>query len=836
MQSRTQEPEKERLMKIDMNNSVRVLFIFILMIRMATHDALCQRSLQGTLIDSVSRSPVAFANVTLKDGRTGTSTDIEGNYSLTIPPGYSGDIYLSHVSYQKRIVSLSYFKTHSVISLIPSSTLLQEVAVTVTKEENPAFRIIRQAVAHKRDHDPDNLKSYKYISYNKFLVTMSGSSLPYDSILARIKKKDSVKQAKARKTFTTFDSLLKTTHFFLSESVTEKQKINPDKEKEKLLALQVSGFKSPLFANVATDYQPFSFYKDNISLLGKDFINPVSKGTFSRYDFILSDTTFQGNDTIFIIKYQPKPNSFFNGLKGMLSISTDGFAIKNVIASSADSLAYTGIRIQQNYEKVNGHWFPDQLNTDMRFYKYLTYGRYPMLQHRSFLKEVKINSPLNRSAFGDVKVELTLPNVEENKLRLEKFRNFNLDQKESRTYTLVDSVMRKARWLDSFLEIMTTQAVPLGPFEFDLSKLTKINRYEKFRLGAGIYTSNRFSKWLRLGGYAGYGFHDQQWKYGSEARFNFNLNKDFFLRFAYAKEIIETGSLNVSHDGQLPSSESFRTWVSSRYDRIEFYKAEIGYRLLPDIHATAFVSRNEITPTYLYQFQFNNELLDKFLVAETGLTFRYVRDESYMSLRGKKVFIGQRFPVVTFSAVKATPLFDAMNFNYTRFDFTAKFLRKHRYGGKTRFFASAGWLEGLAPYGKLYNGRGAKLTGYLVEDYFQTMGLYEFSASKYVSIFLQHNFGNVLLNKKFSKPELVLYQNAGIGELENQQVHIGFALQSFDKGFVESGIGLNNIIRGNYSNVAFWGIGGAAFYRYGAYQFSKPDDNLSFRLNFSLSF
>ena len=794
------------------------------------------QSIRGIVIDSVGRQPIAFASVTLEDGRTGTSTDIEGTFNLAIPANYPGAIYLSHVSYQKRIVSLSYLKTHSIISLIPSSTLLQEVAVTATKEENPAFRIIRQAIAHKKDHDPDHLKSYEYISYNKFLVTMSGSRLPYDSILARIKKKDSVKQAKARKNFTTFDSLLKTTHFFLSESVTEKQKINPDKEKEKLLALQVSGFKSPLFTNVATDYQPFSFYKDNISLLGKNFINPVSKGTFSRYDFVLSDTAYQGNDTIFIIKYQPKPNSFFNGLKGMLSISTDGFAIKNVIASSADSLAYTGIRIQQNYEKTNGHWFPDQLNTDMRFYKYLTYGRYPMLQHRSFLKEIKINPPLNRSAFGDVKVELTLPKVEENKQVLEKFRNFNLDQKESRTYTLVDSVMRKARWLDSFLEIMAVQAVPLGPLEFDLSRLTKINRYEKFRLGAGLYTSNRFSKWLRLGGYAGYGFRDQQWKYGAEAKFNFNLNKDFFLRFAYAKEIIETGSLNISHDGQLPGSENFRTWVSSRYDRIEFYKAEIGYRLLPDIHATAFVSRSEITPTYVYQFQLGNDLLDKFLVAETGLTFRYVRDESYMSLRGKKVFIGQRFPVITFSAVKAVSLFDAMNFNYTRFDFTAKLLRKHRYGGKTRFFASAGWLEGLAPYGKLYNGRGASLTSYLVEDYFQTMGLYEFSASKYASVFLQHNFGNVLLNKKFSKPELVLYQNAGIGQLENQQAHIGFALQSFDKGFVESGIGMNNIIRGNYSNVAFWGIGGAAFYRYGAYQFSKPEDNLTFRMNFSLSF
>jgi len=44
-------------------------------------------------------------------------------------------------SYQKRIVSLSYFKTHSVISLIPSSTLLQEVAVLEVEGYELRFRL-----------------------------------------------------------------------------------------------------------------------------------------------------------------------------------------------------------------------------------------------------------------------------------------------------------------------------------------------------------------------------------------------------------------------------------------------------------------------------------------------------------------------------------------------------------------------------------------------------------------------------------------------------------------------------------------------------------------------
>ncbi|HCW07671.1 MAG TPA: hypothetical protein DGG95_09950 [Cytophagales bacterium] len=811
-------------------------FLFALIAFFSIEFSFAQNRIQGTVIDSISRQPIAFAYIVLNDNRTGTSTEVEGNFSLTIPQGYTGSVIISHVSYKRRVVPLSYFSTYTSIALVPEATSLGEFVVTDKRAENPAYRIIRQAVAHRKEHDPDHLKSYEYVSYNKFLATLSTPSKSTDSTLKKIKASDSAKMKKSQKRFLFLDSISKKSHFFLSESVTEKQKINPDKEKEKLLALQVSGYRSPLFTNVATDYQPFSFYKDNISLLGKDFINPVSRGTFSRYDFFLSDTAYQDQDTIYIIKYQPKAKTFFNGLKGMLSISTDEFAIKNVIATSADTLALTRIRIQQNYDKVNGTWFPVQLNTDLDFYNYKLYDRYVIVQHRSFLKDIKIDPPLKRSSFGDVKVELTLPPSKENKLILDRFRNNPLDTKEANTYKTVDSLTRKIRWLDYVFESVATQAVPFSIFEFNLNKLSKLNRYERFRIGAGIYTNNRFSKWLRVGGYAGYGYRDKQWKYGGEVRFNFNQNKDFYFQASYAKDIYETGSSHYNREGQLPGTENLRMWVSSQYDKIEFYKGELGYRLMPDVHVAAFVSRNEIIPTYAYKMFFNNDSINRFLIAETGLTFRYVHDESYMSLRGKKVFLGQRFPVFTLSVVKAAPLFDAQNFNYTRLDFTAKIRINHRYGGRTKFFLSAGWLNGIAPYGKLYNGRGASLTNYFVDDYFQTMGLYEFTVSQYASVFINHNLGNILINKKYSKPELVLYHNMGIGQLENASAHSGIILQPFDQGFYESGIGLNNIFRGNYFNVAYWGIGGAVFYRYGPYQFAKQENNIFAKLTISFSF
>jgi hypothetical protein len=341
---------------------------------------------------------------------------------------------------------------------------------------------------------------------------------------------------------------------------------------------------------------------------------------------------------------------------------------------------------------------------------------------------------------------------------------------------------------------------------------------------------------VRFGGYAGYGLRDEKWKYGGEIKFNFRLDKDFFLRLSYAKDIYETGSSHINREGQFIGDESFRIWRSSQYDHIEFYKGEVGYRILPDVHASIFVSRNEIQPTYAYQLLLNNELINHFLITETGIMLRYVQAENYMSLRGKKVLFGQRLPVLTFSVVQAIQAFGAQDFNYTRLDFTAKHQIKHRYGGKTNLFLTSGWLNGLAPYGKLYNGRGTSATSMFVDGYFQTMGLYEFTATKYASVFLNHNLGNVLLNRKYSKPELVLYQNMGIGRLDNPEAHVGLTLQSFNKGFMESGLGLNNLLRAKYANVAYWGFGGAVFYRYGPYQFAQRSNNLFWRLTYSFGF
>lgn len=805
---------------------------FLVILLIIAHRATSQ-SISGKVVDSLKNESVAFANISLSDGVRGTTSDITGNFSLRIPADYTGMILISHVSYQRVSLPVSYFTKSKIVQLKPSETVLSEL--TFFAEENPAFRIIRKAVANREKHDPDKLRSYRYISYNKFLVTPDDPRASTDTIIKSLNLKERSSLSEKQKDFLFIDSLYKKNHVFLSESVTEKKVLNPDKEIEKLLAIKVSGFKSPLFTNVATDYQTFSFYKDKITLLQKDFTNPISKGTLNRYDFYLTDTSYNDRDTIYTIQFEPKPYKFFNGLKGMISITTDGFAVKNVIATDADT-ALANIRIQQNYEKIDGHWFPTQLNTDLLLSQLNLFGRGFKIQHRTFLSEIEINPELKRMLFGDIKIELSVPKEKENILLLNKYRVGAIEAKDARTYEYMDSALSKVVRVEKGLEALATRAIPFRSLDIDINNIIRRNDYENFRVGLGLFTNDRISKKIRVGGYYGYGFSDARSKYGGEAKVTFSQTRDFFVRLSYANDIYETGTSYYNREGQFLQNETYRNWVASQFDRLEVFKGEVGYRILPDVHASGFLSNNQIMPTYQYGLLLDGELKNSFNISETGIVLRYVKGETYFSLNGKKAFISQKFPVITFSIARAVNLFDAQNFQYLHYDLTLKHEIKHRTIGTTNVQIVAGWVEGVAPYGKLFNGRGASATQLFINGYFQTMQLYEFTNSQFSSLFLNHNIGNVLLNKTWSKPELVLYHNFGIGRLENAGVHQNIVLQGMEKGFVESGVGLKNFVRINYMNIAYLGIGGSIFYRYGPYQRTNTIDNLTFRLDASFAF
>ena len=129
------------------------------------------------------------------------------------------------------------------------------------------------------------------------------------------------------------------------------------------------------------------------------------------------------------------------------------------------------------------------------------------------------------------------------------------------------------------------------------------------------------------------------------------------------------------------------------------------------------------------------------------------------------------------------------------------------------------------PYPLLYAGLGSYGRFTIEsENSFATMRQNEFVADRFGSIHFQQDFGKLLFKREKFQPGIVVATSAGYGELNFRQNHISLPGNSYEKGYYESGILFNNLLR-----QWFMGYGLGVFYRYGPYSLPKTIDNFAFK-------
>ena len=142
-------------------------------------------------------------------------------------------------------------------------------------------------------------------------------------------------------------------------------------------------------------------------------------------------------------------------------------------------------------------------------------------------------------------------------------------------------------------------------------------------------------------------------------------------------------------------------------------------------------------------------------------------------------------------------------------------------------------VQGNAPATNLFNGNGSFDTGYRVYtgEGFQTMAPTEFLSDRYAALYLRHNFGKLLYKSKNFAPSLTAITNLAYGNLKDRERHQNFGFKTMEKGFYESGLLVNDLVKGGFSSL---GLG--AFYRYGAYRKPELIDNFNLVLTAAITF
>ncbi len=124
-----------------------------------------EKLFNGRVTDAETGEGLPFVSISFPNSTFGTTTNFEGNYSFkAIPTGDS--IVATYVGYNSKAKVITKAAVQTINFQLQANTLkLAEVLVRPT--ENPAFKIMRQVVAHKAANNKDKLSAYQYETYNK---------------------------------------------------------------------------------------------------------------------------------------------------------------------------------------------------------------------------------------------------------------------------------------------------------------------------------------------------------------------------------------------------------------------------------------------------------------------------------------------------------------------------------------------------------------------------------------------------------------------------------------------------------------------------------------------
>jgi hypothetical protein len=805
---------------------IKVVFIFYVL----SSSVYSQNILEGKVLDSDKDTPLAFVNISVEGSSTGFSTDIDGKFSIVSSVPVS-KVYFSYVGYELLEYPVDAHEKKLIIRLKKKSYDLNEVEIL--PGENPAHRIIKLVTKNRDHNNPDKIQSYTCNTYSKTYwdlvyntdeLNTKNDSLQVDSLKSRLR------------------IFSETSHLLMMESVTERKYLSPDFLKETVTGTKVSGFKDPSFSTSATDLQPFSFYDDHFKILGKNYLNPITGGSTSKYFFNLEDTLYQNNDSVFIISFRPLKGKNFEGLEGVLYINTNGYAIQNVIASPYDK-GLIDIKIQQQYSLTDGkQWFPNQLNYELFYKKYPSKYMGMKLTGKSYVTNVRLNVPLRKKEFDEKTIVLAPDATQKDDEYWKANRIDTLDQKEKKTYIVIDSLGKKQNFdrILKIFEALYTLQIPISFISIDLNKIIGFNDYEVIRGGIGLHTNDKLSPYFSVGGYIAYGYKDSITKYGFDLKVKpIKGNKDFYIKALYSNDLSEPAKTQYFY-----TKYNFnRNTMTFRMDFIEQKEISVNFRAFNYLTSNIAYNESFRIPKYDYIFLPEKDDLTAtsigFRSAEIRIKGRYAYKEKLIQSLGQMISDGTKYPILYFAYTKGIKgSTDFANYDYNRFSLGIEKIFLIKNIGKTKLLLEGGYLSGNVPYSFLFNGNGSNNNdSYLyVENSFQTMGLYEFVSDKYINLFFSHDFGSLLFKHKNFRPQPVIFTSIGYGTLRNPRQHLNIDLNTMEKGYFESGLLINNLLRFNYYNIAYLGLGGGAFMRYGSYSSTNMEQNLTYKFSLVVTF
>jgi len=802
-----------------------VLIIFALSSGVALYAQ--KTEVSGRVYDAIENEAIPLVGVMLTNTSgtpTGINTNLDGEFILMVPPGkYELRIRFSgYEPYSDSIVVASTPIQNLLIPLEPRTTTVDDVVIT-SKAVNPAHRVIRNAIKHRKQNRFDKIDSYQYESYNKLVIYLDDvTDAFFDNGLMRNVGKE------------VMDILGDSTHSdtshykiaaFVSESVSKFYYARPEKKKEEILAVKTSGVKGSEYNLLSSMFLQLDMYDNNVVIVDRTFLSPIADGAFLDYKFSLASIEAYGMDTLYGIDVIPKRQRDLV-FKGRIYIDNQDWALNRVdleLNENPNINFVDDIHLRQEYTKVDSYWVPTVLDVEVEFdnsfSKGKTAGKVGVIGRTStHMYDYKINQPIESKVFREEMLEIKEDADDHDENYWLEMRKTPLERSEQLGYALVDSLQSRGI-LDLYIEVGRFLTVGTKKFnKFEVGPYFGIigfNQAEGIRTRVGIHTRDNFSKRWYLGGHAAYGFRDDRFKYLTEVRYRINRKPKLEVGLKRTQEVEQVGFENYLENGTGILKAVLRRVPITQLNYFTENKFSIHADMRRGFSGDFYFKTKSFDPAATFTFAYRNDeggLTDNYNITEAGGQLRISFKEKYItSKRGDRLYLGTKYPIfnIKYAHGLANTLNSSVEYHRASLQINNIF-RLGRYGF-LRYNLEAGQVFGEVPYPSLKVFEGNQTWGYS-KDGFNMMNYFEFVADRYATaVFEQHFEGffwkKLPLLRRLNWKEVV-HARAALGTLSpgnrlrnnvdiptENGAYSQRILAPATEPYLEAGVGLYNILK-----------------------------------------
>ncbi len=765
--------------------------------------------INGRITDAENNQPLPFVNVAFKNSKIGTTSNLEGYFS--IETYYATDsLIASFVGYKPLSKKVKKDENQIInFKLSPGNVQLQEIIIKPDKKyKDPALAIMEQVIENKKINDRKKLDAYEYEVYNKIEFDLNNID-------------ENFKSRKAWKKFNFIFDYVDTSDkspylpIFMTESMSDYYYTRlPKRKKEVIKATKITGLENESLQQFLGDmYQNINIYDNYIMIFNKSFVSPVANVSNVSYHYYLLDSMNIDNHKCYKIKFVPR-REFELNFTGNLWIADTTYAVKKVeatISKNANINFVKDLTIEQEYSQVEKEvWMltRDYLLVDINLADKTVgfYGR-----KTSTYRDFVINKPRDFEFYTDGTNITVADDANEKELSYwEENRHEELTKNQKVVYQMVDT-LKKVPAFKTYVDIIKIVTTGYKEFErFELGPYFNFYSYnpvEGHRFRVGARTLSGFNESIRLRGYLAYGIRDNQFKYGLGTDIFLNRKTWTMLHLDYRNDIMQMGTSENNDQQDNILASFFRARPANQLNGIEEYKVGFEHWYSEALSNELIFNHKElrsVTPDLVFDQNTDTAIYDplnRVKISELKFNTHFALREKYVLGAFDRYSLSSMFPIInlrTSFGIKGT---FGSAYEYQKVYLSIKDKIFINPLGYSVYHAGFGKIWGTVPFPVLevHNGNETFFYDPLA---FNLMNFLEYASDEWVQGVITHHFNGLFLNKiplmrRLQWRELIWVKGvAGSLRPENQTtLEFPTALTALPKPYFESGVGVENIFK-----------------------------------------